>query len=180
MLQKSSIEKVSELFFSNPTSNFYLLDISRKIAVAHTSIKKNLELLKKEKIVNEIIEKRGSRNFPIFKANINSKEYKKQKKIFNYRQIMESGLIEFIEDNAMPKCIVLFGSYQLGEDIEESDIDLYIQSDKIELNLKKFENVLKRKIELHFCRIFSDYPKELQENIINGYKLQGFLNLHEN
>ncbi len=179
MLQKSSIEKVSEVFFKNPTKSFYLLDISRKTGIAHTSVKNNLELLEREKVVKKTVEIRGSRKFPIFKVNINSKEYKKYKKIFNYRQLIESGLIEFLEDNIMPKCIMLFGSYQLGEDVEDSDIDLYIQSDKVELNLKKFEKVLDRRIELHFSKIFSNYPKELQESIINGYKLHGFLELHE-
>ena len=75
----------------------------------------------------------------------------------------------------MPKCIVLFGSFQKGEDIEQSDIDLFIESPKLKIDLKKFEKKMKRKIELHFKENFSKYPKELKNNIINGTVLFGFL-----
>ena len=61
----------------------------------------------------------------MYKANFNSLEFKKQKKIFNYQAIIESGLIEFLEDELMPKSIVLFGSFQKGDDVEDSDIDLF-------------------------------------------------------
>ena len=74
-----------------------------------------------------------------------------------------------------PKSIVLFGSYQRGEDIENSDIDLFIESKKEKLDINIFEKKLKRKIELHFKEDFTSYPKELKNNIINGIVLSGFL-----
>ncbi|MEM4397621.1 MAG: hypothetical protein QW757_03295 [Candidatus Woesearchaeota archaeon] len=40
MLQKSSIEKTIEIFFIYPTSELYLIEISRYIKLAHTSVKK--------------------------------------------------------------------------------------------------------------------------------------------
>ena len=75
----------------------------------------------------------------------------------------------------MPKSIVLFGSYQKGEDSENSDIDLFVECDKEELDVKIFEKKLGRKIELHFKKDFTLYPKELKNNIINGIVLSGFL-----
>ena len=45
MLQKSSIQRVLEIFFISPTKEQYLMNISRKIGLAHTSVKKNLDTL---------------------------------------------------------------------------------------------------------------------------------------
>jgi len=75
----------------------------------------------------------------------------------------------------MPKVIILFGSYQRGEDIEESDIDIFVEGKKEELNLDKFKKQLKRNIQLHFQEDFKKYPKELKNNIVNGIMLDGYL-----
>ena len=79
----------------------------------------------------------------------------------------------------MPKVIILFGSYCRGEDIEESDIDIFIESKKQEINLDRFERALKRKIEIHFNDNFNNYPKELKNNILNGCVLYGYLEAFE-
>ena len=175
MLQKSSILRTAEIFFVNPTKDHYLMDISRKIKLAHTSIKKNLDKLVKLGFITESIEKKGKRNFPLYKANIDNKLFKKHKIIYNISSILESNLIEFIEEKLMPKSIVLFGSYLRGEDIENSDVDLFIECKKRELDIRIFENKFRRKIELHFKENFTVYSKELKNNIINGIVLSGFL-----
>jgi len=175
MLQKSSILRTAEIFFILPTKEHYLMDISRKIKLAHTSIKKNLDKLIKLGLITESIEKRGKRDFPLYKSNRDSKLFKKYKIIYNISSILESNLIEFIEEKLMPKSIVLFGSYQRGEDTENSDVDLFIQCKKQELDIRIFEKKFGRKIELHFKEDFTIYPKELKNNIINGVVLSGFL-----
>ena len=95
--------------------------------------------------------------------------------IYNITSILESDVITYIEEKLMPKSIVLFGSYARGEDIENSDIDLFVECKKEELDLEKFEKKLSRGIELHFNDKFTLYPKELKNNIINGIVLSGFL-----
>ena len=89
--------------------------------------------------------------------------------------LSESGLIEYLEEKLFPKVIVLFGSYRKGEDMIDSDIDLFVECKKEELNLSLFEKKLKRKIQLHFKEDFNSFPKELKNNIINGIVLYGFL-----
>lgn len=175
MLQKSSMFRTSGVFFDNPSKEHYLMDISRNIGLAHTSIKKNLKALVKLGIIIEHTEKKGERLFPIYRANSDNKIFKRYKLTYNLSSILESGLIDFIEEKLMPKSIVLFGSYSRGEDIENSDIDIFVECKKDELNLEKFEKRLRRKIELHFNEKFSLYPKELKNNIINGMVLSGFL-----
>jgi len=175
MLQKSSMFQTAEVFFKYPTTELELIEISRKIKLAHTSVKKNLKELITLSIINQKILKKGKRNYPIYKANLESKDYKKYKKISNYAQILESGLIQFIEQKLAPKSIILFGSFSRGEDIEDSDIDLFIECKEHKLNFNKFETELNRNIQLHFKDSFSKYPKELKNNIANGIVLSGFL-----
>ncbi|MFA6023487.1 MAG: nucleotidyltransferase domain-containing protein [Candidatus Pacearchaeota archaeon] len=175
MLQNCSILKIADVFFNEPTKTHYLMEISRKSKIAHTSVKNYLIELKKNKIINEEIEKRGERKFPGYKANLNEQTYKSYKCICNKEKILDSGLIEQMRDKIMPKSIILFGSFSRGEDIETSDIDLFIESKKQEINLDKFEKILKRKIQLHFNENFNNYPKELKNNIINGEILYGYL-----
>ncbi len=175
MIQNSNITKIAEIFFNEPIKAHYLIEISKKSKLAHTSGKNYLISLKKEDIIKETIEKKGKRSFPVYTARIDNLKYKQYKKLYNLNKILNSGLIEVLRDQFMPKTIILFGSYAKGEDIETSDIDLFIEGKKKDISLQTFENRLKRKIELHFNENFNDYPKELKNNILNGYILYGYL-----
>lgn len=175
MLQKSTMLKTVEPFFLNPTKEHYLKDISRKIGIAHTSIKINLDELVKRGLIKRKVEKKGKRKFPIYKAELNSKIFKTYKMLHNLTALIESGLIIYIGEKAMPKAVAVFGSYQRGEDIETSDVDIFVECKREELNLAQFEKKLGRKIQLHFNNNFLSYPKELKNNIINGIVLSGFL-----
>lgn len=179
MLQKSSMVRIAEYFFVNPTKNYCLMDISRAIGLAHTSVKRNLIKLIKIGVIKELTEKKGKRKFPIYKSNTNNKLFNKYKMIHNLSSLLESGVIEFIEEKLMPKSIIVFGSYQRGEDIETSDIDIFIECKEEKLNLNKFEKKLNRNIQLHFKKNFADYPKELKNNIINGFVVNGFLEAYK-
>lgn len=175
MLQKSSIVNTLNVFFEEPTRRHSLIYISRKINLAHTSVKKNIKGLINLGFIKKEIETKGTRKFPVYMANKEYKKFTQMKKIANLDSLLESGLIDFLEERLMSKCIVVFGSYSRGEDTEESDIDLFIESKKTEINCIPFEKKLKRKIELHFKESFKDYPKELKNNIIQGIVLNGFL-----
>ena len=179
MLQKCSILRVANVFFLEPTKHHYLIEISRKAGIAHTSVKKYLDELQESSIIIRNIEKRASRKFPLYKANINEKTYKQYKSMANLYLIKESGLIDFLADRLMPKSIVLFGSYNNGEDTEDSDIDLFVECTGQDLNLSKYEKILNRKIQLHFRKHFRELPEELKNNIINGTVLYGYLEVFE-
>ena len=134
-----------------------------------------LKQLLRNKLIIEKITIKGNRKFPIYFANIDEKKYKNYKITYNIQSIIEIELIKKIQDKLMPKSIVLFGSYCRGEDIENSDIDLFIECKKDKINLEKFEKKLNRKIQLHFNENFNNFPKELKNNITNGFTLSGFL-----
>jgi len=120
-------------------------------------------------------EKKGSREYPIYLPNRNNEEYKHYKTIDMVNRIKKSGLLEKLEKETAPDCIVLFGSAARGEDLMESDVDLYVQSEEKDLDLSEYQNFLNRSVQLHFNSDFSSYPTELKNNISNGIVLQGYL-----
>ena len=75
----------------------------------------------------------------------------------------------------MPDVIILFGSVSKGEDIKESDLDLFVLSDKEKIDLSLFEKKLNKKINIFFDNNFNKLSKELRNNIINGVILKGYL-----
>lgn len=166
---------MARVFFDEPSKDHYLKEISRKADLSHTSVKKHLESLKEDSIIRKEEEKRGQRIYPIYKAKGDGEDFRKAKKIDMIHRLENSGLLEELEEVLSPDCIVLFGSTSRGEDIEESDIDLFVQGKEKEIKLSKYEKKLNRDIELHLNPDFTSYPEELKTNIANGIVLRGFL-----
>ena len=100
------------------------------------------------------------------------KLYKRNDLILNIHQ---NGLLDYIYDSCLPAVIILFGSASKGEDIEESDIDIFIQSQKKKLALGKYEKILNRKISLFFEEKFNKLSKELKNNLLNGLIVKGYI-----
>jgi len=75
----------------------------------------------------------------------------------------------------MPDVIILFGSASRGEDLKQSDVDLYLQCKEKSLELKKYEKILGRIIKIFFEEDFNKLSKEFRNNIINGVILKGYL-----
>ena len=165
IIQKSSLWKVAEIFFIEPTKVHFIKEISRKISLAPTSVRKHLKTL-----INEgLIQKVESDPFRGYKAIRENPEFIFEKKIANLILIKSSKIIEKLNEK-YPKSIILFGSYDKGEDIETSDIDLFIDSKTFKFNNQNFEECLNRKLHL----IFKDkVDKGLIESINQGTILSG-------
>jgi predicted nucleotidyltransferase len=164
ILQKCSIWRVAEIFFLEPTKVHYVKEISRKINLAHTSVKKHILDLVEMGLIEET-----SEVFKGYKAVRENPEFIFNKKISNLIMLKESGLLEALKEH-YPKSIILFGSYDKGEDIESSDIDIFINSKKFNLSLDKFEKYLSRHIHLLFRE---ETSKSLMESINQGAILFG-------
>lgn len=171
MLQNYSRYKLLQVFFDYPKKDFQIRELSRKIRLAQISIINHLKHLVKENLVikeNKLI-------YPSYKANTNNELFKLLKKQNLILRLKESGLIEFLEEQLRPNCIVLFGSASRGEDSEDSDTDIFLQSKEVNLDLNKFEKSLNRKINLLFEPSLKKLSEELLNNIINGEILYGYL-----
>jgi len=168
-------DRLLRIFFDDPATEegFQLRELSRKLNLAPTSTKNYLKQLKKENLVK----KKTSRvnKYPLYFANRNNEEFKFLKKLNTLKIIRESKLIEYLKDALVPDAIVLFGSASRGEDIKESDIDLFLQCRYKELDLKPYEKKLNRKINVLFSKSFEKLNDELKNNLVNGIVLDGYL-----
>lgn len=172
MLQTNRL-KIMELFFEEPSRNFQLREISRLTKIAVTSVKNYLRALQKEQLV--IKDKKTL--YPSYIANQQNRLFKIYKQQIIIFKLYSSGLIDYLEDNLHPKCIILFGSMRKGEYDKNSDIDIFIQINKKDISLTKFEKILKHRINLFFEEGITKLSKELFNNVINGVKLSGYISL---
>jgi predicted nucleotidyltransferase len=165
--------KIIELFFEEPYKNFQIREISRLTKIAVTSVKKYLEELKKE----DLIKKDKKTLYPSYIANQQNRLFKLYKQQIITIKLTNSGLIDYLEDELHPRYIILFGSVRKGEYNKDSDIDIFIQSKEKTIDLRKFEKILKHKINLFMEEDINKLSKELFNNIINGITLSGHLKL---
>jgi len=170
MIQKYNTYRILRLFFDSPTKKFQLREISRLVNLGMPSVINHVKKLEKDDFIKKI----DGGIYSSFISNRNEK-FKIFKRNDILIRIQESGLIELLVDNFVPDTIVLFGSSSRGEDIEESDIDLFLVTKEKKIDLKKFEKQLKRKISFHFEENIKKIPKELLNNIANGIVLYGYL-----
>lgn len=171
MLSDYNSWKVLSAFFNNPMKDYGLRELSREVKIAPKSVKNYLKQFVQKKMIIEKI----ANNLPIYKANRENKEFLFYKKINNQNIIKESGLVDYVYDFCLPDTIILFGSFSKGEDIKESDIDIYVQSKEKKLLLEKYEKITGRKINMLFSPDFSKLSSELKNNIINGILIKGYL-----
>lgn len=172
MITKSIKEKIKTYFFLYPTAKLRVRQIEKEMKVPLPSAIRYAKELEKEGIL-KIIDIAGIK---LYSADRTSKEFLMEKRLYNIKSLHNSGLLAHLIEEYNNPVIILFGSYARGEDIENSDIDIYIQITKKAEELESFEKVLKRKIQL-FC--YADIKKienkELANNILNGINLNGYV-----
>jgi len=173
MKTKSIKQRIMEYFFENPTTQLRVRQIERRLEVPLPSAIRYSKELEDE----GILKKSEVAGITLYSADRSSKKFLLEKKLYNIRILFESGLVDYLIEDCSNPTIILFGSFSRGEDIETSDIDLYVETSATKkLLLTKFEEKLGRKIQL-FCymNIHQIKNKELANNIINGISLNGFL-----
>ena len=171
MIEKYSRYIILQEFFYFPRKSFQIREISRNTKIAQPSVINHLKDLVKEGL---ILKKEGG-IYPAYTANRENEFFKTYKKNDLILKMKKIKLINYIYDSCLPNAIILFGSASKGEDIEESDIDLFIQSPEKKLDLEKYDKILKRKISLFFKEDFSKLSNELKNNILNGIIIKGYL-----
>ena len=171
MVVKSIKDKINEYFYINPTAQLRVRQIEREVGVPLPSTIRYV----KELVDEQILKCTVVAEVKLFSADRTSESFLIEKKMFNFKDLFFSGLVSYLIKELNNPVIVLFGSYSRGEDVEDSDIDLYIEADKNDLKmLKRFEKKLHRKIQLFFYKDIQDVEnKELANNILNGMKVNG-------
>lgn len=173
MIRKSIKTKIEEHFFTNPNSKLRVREIERTLKLPLPSVIRYCKELKQENILTTI----NLGNSTFYTANKTHQNYILQKKLRNSRKIYESDLINYLKKELNNPAIVLFGSYAKGEDQENSDIDIYIETQsKKDLNLSEFEKKLQRTIQVFKHKQLKEITnKHLRNNIINGITLNHYV-----
>ena len=185
-IKKTTVRKNEQLFekmdvlthfFENHEREFHLREIARLIGLAPSTVSKYLNSLVNEKILIT----RTIKGFRLFRSNTENYLYKDAKLFYNIIKIRNSGLIDFlVEELNYPKSIILFGSFRKGENVQKSDIDIFVETPvKKNLDLSLFEDRLKHPIQLFQfsskeIEKMKESNKELLNNIANGILLYGF------
>jgi len=163
--------QIEELFYENPGKSYYLRQIARLTKTPKTTAARKLKQL----IQKKLILREKSEPYDLYTANTQNPIYKFYKKQFILEKILRSGLIDYIEETALPSCIILFGSCSKGEYTHKSDIDLFVESSEIPLKLESFR--LGHKISIFFDKSFLNLSKPLRNTILNGNVLYGVLRI---
>jgi len=169
MIDKNSNSIVLDVFFDNPTKEFHARELSRKTGISIFSVLEAIKKLSKKGFLS--VNKKG--NMKIVKAS-HSTIFIRAKRIRNLEKVYDSGLVDYLV-NAYenPEVIILFGSYNRGDDVENSDIDIaVITKEHKKHNLEKFERILSRKISMHEIDL-KKVSREFHNNLINGIVLEG-------
>lgn len=166
-------ERIREYFFMNPTAKLRVRQMERELKAPLPSVIRYCRELEKE----GMLKKESVSGISTYSADRASKRFLTAKMLFNIKMAFESGLVEYLVKEHFNPVIVLFGSYSKGEDTEDSDIDLYIETPKKrEFTLQKFEKQLKHKIQVFNYRSIKEVPNHhLSNNIVNGITLNSFV-----
>jgi len=149
-------------------------EIALILKVSPTAVGNSISELKAKRFIR--VDKLKTINLISF--NRDEKLAVELKRVENLKAFYLSGLSDYLEKELPGGTIILFGSYSFGEDTCTSDIDIAVISrkDKV-LDLQRFEHVLRRKINLNFFDSWTDIPKNLKNNILNGIVIKGSVDL---
>ncbi len=174
MLQNYNKYRVLQAFFDEPTTELQLREISRSANLATPSTKKYLRELAAERLITVRQSRRGQ---PVYVANTDEKLFKVLKQQNLLLRLEESGLLDTLVYEIGVRCIIFYGSASRGEDVEESDIDLYLEGVDREppLDLAPYERRLRRKIHLLCSESFEKSSKEFKNNLVNAIVIRGYL-----
>ena len=159
-------------FFEDCYKRYSVREYSRLLKISPPTASKILKMLHKEnllKITKENI-------YLFFWANKENKNFIDLSRIYwNYKL---ADFIEYINQTLVDPTIILFGSLSKAETKIDSDIDIALFANKRELNVKEFEKILKREFQIFIFNSPRDVKnKELLNNLINGFILQGKIRL---
>ena len=155
-------------FFEDNYRRIHVREYAKLVGITPPTASKLLERLCSENLLKKIIDKQ----YYYYYTNKDSFVFKELQRL--YWKLKLAPLTDYIEEKMISPVIILFGSVSKAEITESSDIDLAIfSSSKKGLNVSKFEKGLNRELQVFTFKDLEDVPKELKNNILNGYILGG-------
>jgi len=162
-------------FFEDCYGRINVREYARAVKITPPTAAKILLKFNKE----GLLKKEYFKNYHFYYANKDSKDFVDLSHI--YWRMKLQNLTSSLKAELIAPTIVLFGSLAKAEVKQDSDVDLAIFSNENEFFPEKFEKELKRKIQVFFFpAIESIKSKELANNILNGFVLEGRLWIGKN
>ena len=172
MITKSIKQRIKDFFFQFPTKKIRVRQLSRELGVPLPSVIRYLHELGDE----EMVKLTTLAEVKLYSANRASSKFRLEKMLFNIKRLYDSGLIDYLTTHCHFPVIVVFGSFRRGEDVEDSDIDIYIETQVEVGGLRTFEDKLHRELQIFRYSSLKDVKnKELANNILNGITLEGYI-----
>src|SRR3989344_2142380 len=151
-------QRIIRLLFSKAGISLNQRQIANFLGVSPPAVMKALPGLEGEglaKIAHDKETKRWS-----IELNRDNHRVMQLKRADNLKLVYETGLADFLEKEFAGATIILFGSYSRGEDIVDSDIDIAVIGRKEkEIDLKKYEKEMERKININYYDSFRKIHK---------------------
>ncbi len=175
---RESSFRVASLIFNYPHKIFHLRKLAKETGFSTTAVSDVIDELERFKIV-EVEKTDITLNI---RADLESEAYRFYKKIFNLYRLERWGIVEHLREAFQAKAIVLFGSFAKGEDIEQSDIDILILTNrKKSKESEKFsvlcEKELNRNLNLHLLPSLDRSSPEFKNAVANGTVLYGYVKI---
>ena len=169
----SKEDKILELFFNEGSKHWHFGDIVQEARISQDRANFWLKKLIKDKMILYI---KQNGKMPHYIANFGHPNYICKKKLYALEKFYESGFLSHLNSLNEIDTIVLFGSFSRSDWHAQSDIDLFIIGNDKNFNLKKYETILKRDIQLFSFKNKDEVKKtnsHLINNILNGYFIKG-------
>jgi len=167
------MEELKNLFFNEALRQWHFEDLVKELKLSRDRTNYFLRQLIKD---NLIIRVKPRRKMPYYIANKDLPKFRLEKRLFGLQLIEKTGLFEYLASCEEIKTAILFGSFSRGDWSKSSDIDLFIFGDVSDFPKEKFEQRLKRPIQLF---AYSN-PKEIKDdldptvipNLIKGFAIK--------
>lgn len=179
MGKTSREDDMAYLFFNHPSKHWRFGEIKQEIKIADNKVSRWLKNLEKNKI---ILKAKPLHKMPYYVANYWSPEYQNRKRLFAYKMLYSSGLLNHFSSLEKADAIIIFGSFTRWDWFSKSDIDVFIYGDMERPDLSQYSRKLKRDIQLFFYKDRNELMKlseALIKNIILGYVIKGKMDFLE-
>jgi len=165
---------IMEQFFYSGLNRVQTNNIIKKTGYDFKTVKKYLNDLTKL----DLVKVHKDLNIPTYEANYRNKFFLNIKREKIVDDIFMSGLPRCLNKKLGEQPCILFGSCARGDYYEDSDIDIFIQSTKVKLDVNEYEKRLKRKINFFFEEKWQNLNEGMKTGLLNdGISINGRLKL---
>lgn len=158
-------------FFEDNYRRINVREYARLKKISAPTASKQLSEVEKE----GLLKKEEENRYFYYSANKGNKVFIELSRIYWYEKLINSGLINQLNQELVNPLIILFGSLSKAEVRRESDIDLAVFSpSNKKLRFDSFEKKLGRNIQLFLFNKKKDVKSnELFNSILNGFIIKG-------